>query len=494
MRSHMITMPAVLSLALAGCPKKDATPEAAADAPAAPAADAGVARDMPSSLPLPAFSVPPTATATLSNGLTVQVFENHEVPTFTAMLALRLPDQPDPAGKRGATSMLFDLMDEGAGGRDAVTLGRTLKTLGGGVGSGAGRDYASVRVSGPVRNLDGLLDIWADVLLRPDLPADEWEVLQSRRVADLKAAYDDPNAVAGRAGAVVAYGDRYVGALATPASLGAVALKDLKALHKKLVRPERAVLMVGGDLTLDALVPALEARLAKWKTPDKTAFKAPDATMADFGAETVYLVDQPGAAQSVVRAYLPVPDRTDEAWWSLSMANTMFGGAFTARVNMNLREDKGWTYGARCGIDDHIGEALWYCSTNVQTDKTAPALAELRAMLADSVGPKPFTDDEVAYFQGYEVNGFYSAFETPSSLVGEMTDEWLHGLPTDWLERFVPSIQGVTAASANATWTSTIDPTKVAWLVVGDLDKVQAEIEALGVPVVVLDADGRPVE
>jgi len=480
----------VIALALAGCPKQDAAPEAAAEA----VPDGATVRQLPASLPLPDFTLPPTATATLSNGLTVHVFENHEVPMFGARLTIRLPDGRDPEGKQGATSLLFDLMDEGAGGRDAAALGRTLKMLGGGVGSGAGRDVANITAGGPVRNLEDLLDVWADVLLRPDLPESEWEVLQARRVADLQAAYDNPGAIASRAGRVVSFGDSYSGDLATPDSLAAVTLDDLPLMHKQLVRPDRAVLFVGGDITLDELVPVLEARVGSWSAPDKSLMRPVKATMTDFESETVYLVDKPGAAQSVVRAYLPVGDWDSEDWWALDLANTMFGGAFTARVNMNLREDKGWTYGARCGIDDHAGEGLWYCSSNIVTDQTAPALVEMRTMLADSLGDKPFTDDEVVFFQGYRVNGFYGRYETPQSLVGEMANQWLLGKPTDWLERYVPSIQAVDAAAANAAWSAHIDPDRVGWLIVGDLATIREPVEALGVPVVVLDADGQPVE
>ncbi|MCB9663078.1 MAG: insulinase family protein [Alphaproteobacteria bacterium] len=473
--------PILLCLALLGCPKTPA-PEAAAE---------GV-RPFPEALPERPFVMPEVERATLSNGLQLAVVRNDEVGLFNVRLFLRGGSSLDPAGKEGLAELTFDMLDRGAAGRSAAELAKALKPLGGTVGAGAGRDSAAVSVSGPSKNLEPLLDLWADVLLRPDFPADEWSLLQSKAVADHEASLEQPTEVGRRVYRHVAYGDAYTGRLTTSASLGGLTRGDLVAHHAAVLDPSRAVLMAGGDVDLATLVPLLEARLGSLGAASPLPLPAP-AIPAEGEGEVIYVVDKPGAPQSVLRALLPVMDRTDPAWWPFMVGNTAFGGAFTARVNMNLREDKGWTYGARCGLDDNTGPSLWLCSTSVQSDATVVGLAELRKETRDVLGDRPITADELAYFQGYLVNGFYGSYETPGELLGELWDIWTYGLPADWLERYVPSVQAVDVAGANAALRSAIDPDRIAWIVVGDLATHREGLEALGLPVVELDRDGRPV-
>ena len=476
----------VVALAATACAKQPAAPEVIS-------LDEGLTRRMPTALPAPVFTMPPVASGTLSNGVTVHVVENHEVPTFTLSLSIRRPAGLDPRGKEGLTSLLVDLMDEASGGKDAVALGRAQKALGGRVSAGASADRIAFNVSGPVRTLDGLLDLWADVLLRPDLPEDEWEILQPRRVKDLVASFEDPRSVAGRVSSKVLYGDAYTGALATPTSMQSVTLRDLRAALPRTISPRDAVLHIGGDVTLDDILPRLEARLAGWVHRTKDAPRPADpAAILPAQGEVLYAVHMPGAAQSEIRAYLAAPDSASADWFPLFMGNTAFGGAFTARVNMRLREEKGWTYGARCGVDDTVGDALWYCSTSVQTDKTAPALAELRGMIDEVRGSKPVTADEIAFFRSYRVNSFYGSYETPSDLLGALVDQWVTGKPDSWLATWVPSVEAVDAAAANAALQTHLTPERLRWVVVGDLDAVGDALRGLGVPVVVLDKDGRP--
>lgn len=475
----------LLCLGVAGCPKS---------APPSGVQAGGVSRTMPASLTPSEFVLPPVTQATLSNGLTVVVVENREIPLFDARLALRIPEDADPEGREGLTSLLFSLMDEGAGERDAAALGRELKRLGGRLSSGSGRDLAYVTVGGPVRNLNDLLGLWADVLLRPALDEAEWEVLKTRRIAELRASYEDPNQVAARVANRIRFGEGYAGRQASLDSLAAVQLEELRAAHGRLVRPDQAILFIGGDVSLDEVTPLLEQQFAAWNTPDAPPPPAPKGATQAPAEETIFVVDQPGTAQAVLRAYLEVPDRSDEVWWPLTMANTAFGGAFTARVNMDLREDKGWTYGARCGLDDHAGSASWYCATNVQIDKTGPSVGVIRDLLAQSLDTQPISADELSYFQGYLINSFYGSYETPARLLGELADQWLHGLPPDWLERYVPSLQGLSVDAVNDAWRSHIQPGQLTWLVVGDLTTVQPQLETLDLPIVVLDADGHPTE
>ncbi|MCB9680234.1 MAG: insulinase family protein [Alphaproteobacteria bacterium] len=487
-RTLLLTVAA--SAALTGCPKSAppaAMPEAAAVLPE------GVPRTRPEPLPAPTFEMPTAQKATLSNGLPVLLVANHEVPLFDVRIVFRVGPDADPAGKEGLGDVMFGMMNEGAAGRDAAGLARELEKLGGGIGSGAGTDAASVSVSGPTKNLSALLDLWTDVVRKPDFPDASWEVLQASRVQRIEASRKDPGSMALRAQRKVVYGDAYTGRLDTVAATQAITPADMRAFHARAVRPDNAVILVGGDVDLDTVLPLLEARLGKWKANRMAPLPGSAATPTAFAKEVVYLVDKPGAAQTVLRAVLPVGTPTDADWRTFGLANTAFGGAFTARVNMNLREDKGWTYGARCGTATTPGPALWVCSANIQADQSVPAMLELRRELRDVVGDRPITEQELTFFRGYRINAFYGSYETPGELLGELQDIWVDRLPADWLDTYVPQLEAVTVDSAEASLKQHLDPDRVGWLLVGDKAGMIEALKATGLPIVELDADGAPL-
>lgn len=476
------------ALGLSACGPK-AAPQAAAEE----AASTTPAREMPAPLPERPFTMPEVQEATLSNGLTVRVVANDEVPLFSAQLLLRTGGVVDPEGKKGLASLTFAMMDEGADGKDAAALAGAVKALGGTLSAGAGLDLASVRVSGPTRNLAGLLDLWADVLLRPDFPEEDWEIVHAKRLKDFDASLSQPNTVASRVMQKLAFDGRYAGRLTTREAYEGITLDDVRSFHDTWVTPDHGMLLVGGDVDLDTLVPLLEARLAEW-TPGDSALPEVAADPAPTDAAAIYFVHEEGAQQSVIRSFLPVIHRLDERWFDLYMANTALGGAFTARVNMNLREDKGYTYGARCGFDHGLGDSLWYCGTSVATPVTGPSMTELMREVDEAVSTRPITPEEHEFFTSFRVNAFAGSFETSSDLLGEVADGWAYGLPTDWLERYVPGVLGVTVDSANAALQAYIAPDKVTYVVVGDRDAVLDDLTALGLPVIEVDHDANPVE
>lgn len=471
-----------LALTLAACPKSSPT--------AAPEA-ARVERPAP--LPERPFKMPEVSSATLSNGIRVQLAPNHEVPLFEVRLLVNMGSWNDPEGKEGLYSVTLDLMDTAAGDRDSQQLARTLNSLGGSVGAGGGLTRGSVSASGLVRNFEPILDVWADVLLRPSFPEDEWTLERSRRIAAVERRKDDPNAIANTVFDKLVYGNAYAGRETSVASYNNISLDDMKALHAEWIRPEHTTILVAGDLDIDTVVAALEARLGSWtsKTPAETP--RPEVAPADM-TPTMYFVDKPGAAQSVVQTAILVDGFLAEDRADLMLANTAFGGAFTARVNMNLREDKGYTYGARCGIMYRHGPGVWYCSTSVSTPTTGPSLIEIRKELDEARADRPITDEEIAFFKAFRVNAYPRQFETSGALLGEWANMWTHNLPDDWLERYVPSIQAVETSNANDAFRRWIDPSKMMYVVVGDGEVIRDDLEAFGLPVVELDTTGAPVE
>ncbi len=477
----MRVLSVIALVALAGCP---------ATKPPAPLAAAP--RTLPAALPTPAFSMPETETRTLSNGLQVVVATNDEVPLFNVRLVFNVGGWADPADATGLAEVTFDLLDDGAGDLRADDIARELKKIGSSLYSGANVDSSYVGASGLVRNLEPTLDLWTKVVLEPTFPEDEWTILKRRLVANLKLAKEDPATIAQQVSYNILYGDTYRGRLRSEADYDAITPDRMRAFYREWAGPKNAMIFVGGDITADEIVPLLEARIAKWAPEVKTA--APQATLATPDATRLYFIHKAGAAQSVVRVLQPIGTRADADWFPLMMANEAIGGQFTSRVNMNLREDKGYTYGARCFLGAWDGPGVWGCSASVQTDVTLPALLELKKEIEDALGDRPVDARELAYYQSMQVNGFPGGYETTGAILDEQAQIWRYGLPTDWPETYLPSVTAVTVESANAAFAARIDPSKMVWVVVGDRDKVYADLQTLGLEIVELDTDGNVVE
>lgn len=471
---------------------------AALHAPAlAATSEPPTARTVPPPLPTRPFVLPATSSVTLSNGVVLTFVESDEVPTFDLRAVVSVGTSSDPAGSEGLTDLTFALLDDGAThageALDAAGIARAAKLLGGSIGAGAGRDGASVSVSGLSRSLEPLIALWASVLLRPTYDAKVWDLERQHRVAEYQADLDRPNRMADRTVARLAWGDAYAAREATPSTLASLTTEGMRAWHGRVLQPSTVHLFASGDVDREALVSTLEAALSGWKAA-ADAPTPPDIRPAPPAGGAVYLVDKPGAAQSVLSTVLVLGRPTEPDWHALMLANTALGGAFTARINLNLREDKGYTYGARCGLGFGAGPAVWSCSANVATDVTGPALVELRREVADALADRPLTEKEIQFFRDFRTRSFKGSFERPGTILDELATEWLTGLPSDWLSRYVPAVTAVTAESANQALRARINLDKIAWVVVGDATKIRPSLEAIGLPIVPTGRDGRPVE
>ncbi|MCB9761618.1 MAG: insulinase family protein [Alphaproteobacteria bacterium] len=474
----------LLTLSLAACGPKDAPIESAAGS-----ADPRFERPAP--LARPAFDLPTPQRATLSNGVAVVLVENHELPVVDLRIVFSSGSWTDPVGKEGLASSAMDMLNEGAGDLDAVGYASALRKLGARVGAGAGLDSASVTLHTLNKHLEPALDLWALALLDPAFDADEWDRVRKQRVQNVAAARTNPNAIAGRVFDRVMFGDTYDGRFETEGSLKAISAADLEAWHADQLVSGNALILAGGDITLEELTPLLEARLADWSGESTRA--APEITVHAPTSTVIHLIDKPGAAQSVIVAGRPVGHRTDPHYDALYVANTIWGGMFMSRLNMNLREDKGYTYGARSRLSNGLAPTIWNASTSVKSDTTADALSEIFGELAAIGDARPLTEDERAYFAGSLVSGYPARFETTDYLLGQQSEVWRYELPADWLESYIPRVEAVTAGQAQVAFLEQVATQPLTVVVVGDLATIRAPIEALGHPVVELDVDGAPV-
>ncbi len=447
----------------------------------------------PEPLPTPDFELPEATSHTLSNGLEVRIVENHEVPLWGARLIIRGGTGLDPMEKAGLASVAVDMMDDGAGDLSSSDISRRVKSLGSSLSTSAGLDSSSVSAGGILRNMDETLGIMASVITMPTFPADEWSILQQRRIANANAKLDDPGTVGREAFYKQLYAGIYQGSVTTVDTYAAISLDDMRAFHAAQFRPDNALLLVGGDVDPATALPILEKHFGGWVVDgEATVITAPEPAM--INESVMYFIDKPGASQSMIRLGGFIGTRMDEDYYDLHIGNAAFGGAFTARVNMNLREDKGYTYGARCRAWYPEGPGVWFCSTSVRTDATGASLDEIKMEITDVLADRPIDADEVAYHVSSEVNGFPGQYETVRTVLSEHADIWIHDLPSDWQGRYLPGVQAVTVESANAALVARLVPEHTVWTVVGDREAVYSDLEAFGLPIIELDRQGNPIQ
>jgi zinc protease len=343
------------------------------------------------------------------------------------------------------------------------------------------------------RNIDPTLDLMADVLFAPRWDEKEWTRIRDARKSNLRQAAEEPTSIARRVANRVMYGDSYSGRATTEASLDAITLDAMNSWHSERVVAQNALILVAGDTTLDDIVPRLEARFGKWAAGE--AAKTVSISTIQPEKTVVYLVNKPGAAQSVIRAGRFVDgNRLSADYFALALGNAALGGMFTSRINMNLREDKGYTYGARSFLSNQVGPTLWGVSTSVKTATTIDSLKEIKRELEDPGAERPLTDDEINYVRGSMVQSFPAKFESPNYLLGERSTMWVYDLPDTWLDSYISNIEAPTADEARAALAKHVDPGAISIVVVGDLSTFSPGVYCLGWDTAHLDRDGNPLE
>ena len=477
----------MIALLLLACGPKSTAPAA----PAAPATDFRSA--MPAPLPARPFVMPAPAKATLSNGIPVVVVENHETPLVYARIVFRAGAASDASP--GLAYVTLDMMNEGAADMSAEELSAALKKLATNLGAAARIDSSEVGMSCLKSNLAPSLALMAAVVKEPTFPKSEWSIVQQQHLQDLETARDNPNSVADRVFDSVTWSGGYLGNLPTKKDYEAIGVGDMKKWYDRFLAPQNALLLVGGDTTLAEIQPLLEEHFGTWKKTGAAPAK-PDAALRHVETgTTVYLVDRPGAAQSVLQVGVFVGDRSDrEAYYAKKIADVAIAGMFTSRVNLNLREDKGYTYGAGGSTMYDMVDGRWEASTGVRTDATVPALKELLSEVGAPHADRPFTQAELEAARGYWLGTYPLRFESPDFFLAEAAEQWLYGLPEDWITAMPAGVQAVSVDAMNEVWKDRVRANQVTVVVVGDKAAIGTDLAALGYPVIDVDPDGKPLK
>ena len=441
--------------------------------------------------PAPSLKLPAIQKTKLGNGLPVWIVEHHEVPIAQVNLIVRSGSAADPIGKYGVGSMTAAMLDEGAGSRSSLELADAIDFLGATVGTTSTSDLSAVRLSVPVARLGDALPVMADIALRPTFPSQELDRLRKERLTALLQAKADPAGIVQVAFPRVVFGPihRYGtpgGGL--PPALEAMTVADLQSFYRAHYRPDNATLIVVGDVTQASIVPLLEMSFGGWKAEGMKPLDPAVPTAPQLTKRQVFLVDKPGAAQSQIRiGWVGVP-RTTPDYVALQVLNTALGGSFTSRLNQNLREKHGYSYGASSIFDMRGSAGPFLATAGVQTDKTADALKEFFVELDGILAQIPAAELEKA--KNYVALGFPGEFETTGDFARKLEDLVAYGLPEDTYANFVGAVSKLTAADLQRAAARYIQPERMAVVVVGDRGTIEGPIRGLNLgPIQVVPVD-----
>jgi predicted Zn-dependent peptidase len=440
--------------------------------------------------PAPALKIPDIQKHTLSNGLPVWIVEMHEVPVVDVSLIIRSGASSDPSGQFGTAHFTAAMLDEGAGALDALQLADAIDMLGASLTTSSSFDASSVRLHALVSRLDAALPLLADVALRPTFPQADLERLRAERLTALLQISDNPSQLASAAFNRIVYGPghRYgTGVMGTTATNTALTAEQLRAFHAAHYQPQNGHLLVVGDVEAATIVPALERAFGSWKNSGAPA-RATLPQAPQPKARQVYLLDKPGAAQSQIRIGAIGVARATPDFHAIEVANTMLGGSFSSRLNMNLREKNGYSYGASSQFALRAAPGPFMAGAGVQTDKTGEALAEFFKEL-DGLAV-PAGEDELSRVKNLQALGFPGSFETTEDMAAQLMDLVIHGVPESFITEYVDKIQTVTGADVQRVAKQHIQPSRFVVVIAGDLATIEKPVRAANLgPVTIVTAD-----
>ncbi len=443
-------------------------------------------------------SLPPLEKATLDNGLKVILASRPQTPVvqmqvlFDAGLAAR-------DGKPGLPNLTMSMLDEGTTSRTNLQLAEELENLGTGLSTGNTLDSSSITMDALTVSLLPSLEILTDILEHPAFKAEDLNRVRSNLIEGIRQEQSTPTKIIGRLLPELLYGKDH--AYTTPwsgsgnlESVEKLTRDDLLSFWKTWLRPDNATLIVTGDATMEQLLPMLQQTLGKWKAPQEPLPKKELATVTPADKTKVYLVNFPAAGQSViVGSQLTAPSNNPEAL-SFNLVNDIIGGQFTARVNMNLREDKGWAYGANSYAKSAQGQRAYLVTTSVQADQTGPAVQEILREYQEFIDAKPATEAELNLVKRNNIRALPGNYETNNALLGSIRSIVEFGLPESNLYDYAQRVEAVDLAKVQQIAKQKLNPDHFTWLIAGDLDKIRPQIEKLNLgEIVVLDKDGQPV-
>jgi zinc protease len=451
--------------------------------PAGPAVPENADRvNLPKPRPEPDFHLPKPQRARLANGMHVLLMENHELPAVSIHTLFPCGRADDPADKLGLAQLTAAVWDEGTSSRTSEQIAEQLANIGAELSLSADHDQTAARLYTLTRHLDAALDVLGDVLQHPTFPADELERQRNIALGRLMQVRNEPMALAGLATAqsLYGYGHPYGRPpMGTASSLRGIQRADLEQFYRTRIAPAQSTIVVVGDATLADIQPRLEKAVGGWRNTAADAAR-PWPKAAVKTAPQLVLVDKPGAVQSVLSAALLGFERQSPDYAPLTVLNTALGGQFASRLNLNLREKKGYTYGARSSYDWRPRDTgVFAATTSVQTEVTVPALQELLKEMSEIAGPRPVQGEELDFCKKYFTRGFPANFETSSSLAAQLGTVVQFRLPDDYFNGVVPKVAAVESSAVVRVAQQYLNSSGLTIVVVGDRTKIETALREL---------------
>jgi zinc protease len=436
--------------------------------------------------------------ATLSNGLNIILAERHDIPVINFWLQVEAGYAADEFATPGTSKLMAALLTSGTKTRTALQISDEAQSFGALLTAGGGLDLTTVYLSALKSKLDASLHLYADVILNPIFPDSDFQRQQSLQLAGIENEKATPTQMALRVLPPLLYGPGHAYSVpltgsGTRESVSAITRDGVAAFHKAWFKPNNSTLIVVGDTTLAEIVPKLEQLLAAWQ-PGETP-KVHIGQVTGPQAQEIYLIDKPGALQSVIIGGSIAPPPTAAEEIAFEMANNSFGGTFSARLNMNLREDKHWSYGAQSLLYGARGQRPFIAIAGVQTDKTKESIAEIGKELQEMIGSRPVSESELSRIKNQAILEMGGSRETMTAIGSAIADIIEYKLPDDYWDTYGEKVASLTEAQVNGAAKTLLQPHKTVWVVVGDRAAIEEAIKSLNIgPIHHVDADGRPVD
>ena len=445
----------------------------------------------------PDLSFPAVQRGKLKNGIEVILAERHTIPLTQIQLQFDAGYAADQGRKLGTASFAGAMLDEGTKTLDSVEIAKRRQRLGALISAGAGLDSSIASLSALNANLAPSLELFADVVRNPAFRDADIERIRAQWLADIAQEKTQPNGMALRTlppllyGKDHAYGIPFTGT-GTESAIKSLTADDLAAFQRDFIRPDNVKILVAGDTTLAQILPLLDKTFGDWTAP---ASAVPRKNLAQVAAQKkprVFLINRADSPQSLIFAGALAPPTKAPDYLAVQTANAVFGGTFTSRLNMNLRENKRWSYGARSSVQDALGQRPLLVQAPVQTDKTAESIGEALKEVRAVAGERPPTTAEIDKIKAQRVRALPGSYETTAAVLNALSTNQLYGRPDNYVQTLKQNIEAQTDAQVDAAAKEIFVADALTWVVVGDLSKIEKPVRALNIgEVKVLDADGR---
>ncbi|RUO65137.1 zinc protease [Pseudidiomarina planktonica] len=451
--------------------------------------------ELPTVGALPELDLPELTTFTLSNGLEVALAERHDVPTVQMSLVFDSGYAADFGDKPGTASFTMNMLKEGTTNRDALELQADLDSLGTNLNASASLDSSRISMDTLTTNLSPSLEIFADVLLNASFSADEIERKRSIWLQNITKEKAQPQAQALRVMPGLLFGDNHAYSVpltgsGTVDSISALTRDDLVSHRETWLRPDNARLVIVGDTTAEAIKPILEQQLANWEQPTSSKPSKQFVPVAQQQSNRVFLIDQPGSPQATIIAGQLAPSGNTSDAEAIDVMNTILGGSFTSRLNMNLREDKGWSYGVRSTWLDADAQGIYLTVAPVQSDKTKASIQEILRELTGYIGDETATPAELEKVKSNKTAKLPGAYETKGALLQAIVNALEKEQDMAWLESYGERVRSLELDAIHTVADDVLRPNALTWVIVGDLAQIEEQVRSLNLgEVTVLDAD-----